>query len=219
MGIPKLIFLGSSCIYPKEAKQPIVESALLTGPLEPTNEGYALAKITGVRLCRAISEEDGFNYFSLMPTNLYGPNDNFHPEHSHVPASLIRRFHEAKNNNTRKVEIWGSGKPRREFMHVDDLAEACWFLLDKVKGGEIINVGTGEETTISDLAKVISAAVGYEGEMQFDISKPDGPPRKLLDVRRIHSLGWKHKIKLDVGIRSTYEWFVRALMRGEVRER
>ena len=184
--IPKLLFLGSSCIYPRDAKQPITEDSLLTGPLEITNEGYALAKITGIRLCQAISIEKGFDYFSLMPTNLYGPNDNFHPEHSHVPAALMRRFHEAKIAGIKKVAVWGTGKPRREFMHVDDLARACWVLLDKVKGGELLNVGTGEDQTISEFAHLMAKTVGYEGEIEFETSRPDGTPRKLLDVSRIH---------------------------------
>lgn len=218
LGIPKLIFLGSSCIYPRDTAQPISESSLLTGPLESTNEGYALAKITGVRLCKAISEEDGFRYFSLMPTNLYGPNDNFHPENSHVPAALIRRFHEAKQKNIPVVTVWGSGQPKREFMHVDDLANACWTLLDKAKGGELLNVGTGQDIKISDFAAIVAKLVGYEGDLDFDVSKPDGTPRKLLDVSRIHSYGWSHSIELESGIAATYEWYVEALSRGEVRE-
>lgn len=215
--IPKLIFLGSSCIYPRDAKQPITEDSLLTGPLEITNEGYALAKITGIRLCQAISIEKGFDYFSLMPTNLYGPNDNFHPEHSHVPAALMRRFHEAKIAGIKKVAVWGTGKPRREFMHVDDLARACWELLDKVKGGELLNVGTGEDQTISEFAHLMAKTVGYEGEIEFETSRPDGTPRKLLDVSRIHSYGWHHSIDLLKGLEETYRWFVSALAKGGVR--
>ena len=215
--IPKLIFLGSSCIYPRDAKQPITEDSLLTGPLEITNEGYALAKITGIRLCQAISIEKGFDYFSLMPTNLYGPNDNFHPEHSHVPAALMRRFHEAKIAGIKKVAVWGTGKPRREFMHVDDLARACWVLLDKVKGGELLNVGTGEDQTISEFAHLMAKTVGYEGEIEFETSRPDGTPRKLLDVSRIHSYGWHHSIDLLKGLEQTYRWFVSALAKGGVR--
>lgn len=218
VGVENLLFLGSSCIYPREASQPISEESLLTGPLEPTNEGYAIAKIAGVRLCKAIAEEDGYRYFSLMPTNLYGPNDNFHPENSHVPAALIRRFHEAKVRKLPKVEVWGSGAPRREFMHVDDLANACWELLTVARGGDLINVGTGEDIAISDFARLVSETVGYSGEIEFDISKPDGTPRKLLDVRRAHDYGWKHRIPLDVGLKSTYEWFNQALEKGALRE-
>lgn len=218
LGIPKLIFLGSSCIYPRDAAQPISESSLLTGPLESTNEGYAIAKIAGVRLCKAISDEDGFRYFSLMPTNLYGPNDNFHPENSHVPAALIRRFHEAKENKIAKVKVWGTGQPRREFMHVDDLADACWTLIDKAAGGELLNVGTGQDVKISEFAAIVAQAVGYDGEIEFDLSKPDGTPRKLLDVSRIHSYGWRHSIELELGIAETYKWYVEALSRGEIRE-
>ncbi len=218
LGIPKLVFLGSSCIYPRDAAQPISEDSLMTGPLEPTNEGYALAKITGVRLCKAISDEDGFSYFSLMPTNLYGPNDNFHPEHSHVPAALIRRFHEAKVKRTDTVKVWGSGKPRREFMHVDDLADACWTLLNKAEGGELLNVGTGEDVSIAEFAQIVADTVRFDGQIEFDTSKPDGTSRKLLNVERIHRYGWKHKIELKAGIARTYDWFVDALDRGIVRE-
>ncbi len=217
-GVPNLIFLGSSCIYPREAAQPISESSLLTGPLEPTNEGYAIAKIAGVRLCRAISDEDGLKYFSLMPTNLYGPNDNFHPENSHVPAALMRRFHEAKIAKKPLVKVWGSGRPRREFMHVDDLAAACWKLLGEVNGGELLNVGTGHDVSIAEFAEIIAQAVGYSGDIEFDTSKPDGTPRKLLNVERIHDLGWRHKIELNEGISETYKWFIDALKRGAVRE-
>lgn len=217
-GVPNLIFLGSSCIYPREATQPISESSLLTGPLEPTNEGYAIAKIAGVRLCRAISDEDGLKYFSLMPTNLYGPNDNFHPENSHVPAALMRRFHEAKIAKKPLVKVWGSGRPRREFMHVDDLAAACWKLLGKVNGGELLNVGIGHDVSIAEFAGIIAQSVGYSGDIEFDTSKPDGTPRKLLNVERIHDLGWRHKIELNEGISETYKWFIDALKRGAVRE-
>lgn len=218
VGVENLVFLGSSCIYPRDASQPIREESLLTGPLEPTNEGYAIAKIAGVRLCKAIAEEDGYRYFSLMPTNLYGPNDNFHPENSHVPAALIRRFHEAKIRKLPKVEVWGSGAPKREFMHVDDLADACWQLLTVARGGDLINVGTGEDIAISDFAKLVSETVGYSGEIEFDSSKPDGTSRKLLDVRRAHDYGWRHRIPLDAGLKSTYEWFNQALEKGALRE-
>ena len=217
LGIPKLIFLGSSCIYPKLAPQPISEKSLLTGPLEPTNEGYALAKIAGIRLCKAISEEMGLNYFSLMPTNLYGPNDNYDLQNSHVPAALMRRFHDAKEKNLPRVEIWGTGTPRREFMHSDDMASAIWHMLKVGAPGELINVGTGEETTIRDFASEMAKIVGYQGEITFDTSKPDGTPRKLLDVSRINSLGWKAKIELSDGLSKTYEWFKQAIKNGEVR--
>jgi GDP-L-fucose synthase len=215
--IPKLLFLGSSCIYPRLAGQPITEDSLLTGPLEPTNEGYALAKIAGIRLCRAVFEEEGLKYFSLMPTNLYGPNDNFDHEESHVPAALMRKFHEAKERKESVVSIWGSGNPRREFLHVDDMAQACWFMLDKANGGELLNVGTGEDVTIKEFAQEMAECVGFKGELQFDHSKPDGSPRKLLNVDKIHSLGWKHNVDLVSGLKMTYEWFKSALGRGEVR--
>lgn len=218
LGIPNLIFLGSSCIYPRDAAQPISEDSLLTGPLEVTNEGYALAKITGVRLCKAIAEEDGFRYFSLMPTNLYGPNDNFHPENSHVPAALIRRFHEAKENKLSEVKVWGSGNPRREFMHVDDLANASWSLLGKAKGGELLNVGTGEDISIAEFARLVAKTVGFAGQISFDSSKPDGTPRKLLNVDRIHTYGWSHKIQLENGLAETYAWFTSAYVSGGLRE-
>ena len=216
-GITKLIFLGSSCIYPKFAPQPISELSLLAGPLEATNEGYALAKIAGIRLCKAIFEEDNFDYFSLMPTNLYGPNDNFDKFASHVPAALMRKFHEAKINIEPEVVVWGTGTPRREFMHVDDMARACWYMLDQDVGGELINIGTGEDVTIAEFAELMAKVVGYEGKIVYDTSKPDGNPRKLLDVRKAHSYGWKHQIELEDGLRQTYAWFVDALAKGEVR--
>ena len=216
-GITKLIFLGSSCIYPKFAPQPISELSLLAGPLEATNEGYALAKIAGIRLCKAIFEEDNFDYFSLMPTNLYGPNDNFDKFASHVPAALMRKFHEAKINIEPEVVVWGTGTPRREFMHVDDMARACWYMLDQDVGGELINIGTGEDVTIAEFAELMAKVVGYEGKIVYDTSKPDGTPRKLLDVRKAHSYGWKHQIELEDGLRQTYAWFVDALAKGEVR--
>ncbi len=215
--IPKLLFLGSSCIYPRLAEQPMTEDSLLTGPLEPTNEGYALAKIAGIRLCRAVFEEEGLGYFSLMPTNLYGPNDNFDYEASHVPAALMRKFHEAKERKESVVSIWGSGNPRREFLHVDDMAQACWFMLGKANGGELLNVGTGEDVTIKEFAQEMADCVGFKGELHFDLSKPDGSPRKLLNVDKIHSLGWKHNVDLGTGLKMTYEWFKSALGRGEVR--
>jgi len=216
-GIARLIFLGSSCIYPKLAPQPISESSLLTGILEPTNEGYALAKIAGVRLCKAIFDEQSLKFFSLMPTNLYGPNDNFDKFASHVPAALMRKFHEAKVSNDPEVFVWGTGKPRREFMHVDDMAQACWYMLDQEVGGELINIGTGEDVTIAEFADLIAKVVGYGGKIIYDSSKPDGTPRKLLDVNKAHSYGWKHLIELEDGLRQTYAWFVDALVKGEVR--
>ena len=215
--IKNLLFLGSSCIYPKHAPQPICENSLLTGPLESTNEGYAIAKIAGIKLCRSIHEEQGLNYFSLMPTNLYGPNDNYDPHMSHAPAALIRKFHEAKINGTGEVVVWGSGTPRREFMHVDDMAEACWYMLEKKVGGELINVGTGEDISISEFAKLISKVVGFQGKITYDSLKPDGTPRKVLNVSKIETYGWKHKIKLEDGLKMTYAWYLDALVKGEVR--
>jgi GDP-L-fucose synthase len=216
-GVAKLIFLGSSCIYPKLAPQPISESSLLTGILESTNEGYAIAKIAGIRLCKAISDEAGLKFFSLMPTNLYGPNDNFDEFASHVPAALMRKFHEAKINNEGEVVVWGTGTPRREFMHVDDMARACWYMLDQNVGGELINIGTGEDITIAEFAALMAKVVGYEGKIAYDSSKPDGTARKLLDVSKAHSFGWRHQIQLGDGLRQTYAWFVDALAKGEVR--
>ena len=215
--VEKLIFLGSSCIYPKNASQPISEKSLLTGSLEPTNEGYAIAKIAGIRLTQAIFEEDGLNYFSLMPTNLYGPSDNFDLDSSHVPAALMRKFHDAKERGDRQVVVWGTGKPKREFMHVDDMARACWHMLEQRAGGELINVGTGQDLEIAEFAQLMAKVVGYGGDVIYDLSKPDGTPRKLLDVSKIHSYGWKHQIELEDGLRHTYAWFVNALKKGEVR--
>ncbi len=217
LGIPKFVFLGSSCIYPKLASQPISESSLLSGYLEPTNEGYALAKIAGIRLCKAIFDEQRLKYFSLMPTNLYGPNDNFDLEWGHVPASLMRKFHDAKISKSKQVTVWGTGQPKREFMYVSDMAAAVWHLLGKDVGGELINIGTGEDVSISEFAKIMAKIVGYEGEIVFDTSKPDGTPRKLLDVSKAHSYGWHHQIELKDGLRKTYSWFVEALAKGEVR--
>jgi GDP-L-fucose synthase len=206
-GVRKLLFLGSSCIYPKFAPQPIPETALLSGPLEPTNEAYAIAKIAGIKLCQAYCRQHGRNFISAMPTNLYGPNDNFDLETSHVLAALIRKAHEAKMRNDRKLIVWGTGKPRREFLHVDDLASACLLLLEKYDSPEIINVGYGEDISIRELAELICDVVGFDGELGWDTSKPDGTPRKLLDVSKLSALGWKPAISLKDGIARTYQWF------------
>jgi len=216
-GIPNLIFLGSSCVYPKFSPQPIKEEALLSGPLEPTNEGYALSKIAGIRLCNFLHHEMGLNYFSLMPSNLYGMNDNYDLKSAHVPAALMRRLHSAKINDSREVVVWGTGTPRREFLHVDDLARACWQMLSRQMGGKVINVGTGTDLTISDFAILMAGIVGYQGKIVFDSTKPDGTPRKLLDISLINSLGWKHEMELETGLRQTYQWFVEALSDGKVR--
>jgi GDP-L-fucose synthase len=204
-GVKKLMFLGSSCIYPKLAPQPLKEEYLLTGLLEPTNEPYAIAKIAGIKMCEAYRSQYGCNYISVMPTNLYGPNDNYDLEKSHVLPALIRKFHTAKINHLPSVEIWGTGSPRREFLHVDDLAEACFFLMQNYNEEQFLNVGTGEDIPIKDLALLVKKIVGYEGEIYFNTSKPDGTPRKLMDVSRLHNLGWKHKISLEEGIKSVYE--------------
>ena len=206
-GVEKFVFLGSSCIYPKLAPQPIKEDYLLTGPLEPTNEWYAIAKIAGIKMCQAYRREFGFNAISLMPTNLYGPGDNFDLQSSHVLPALIRKFHEATLRNAKTVEIWGTGTPRREFLHVDDLAGAVVYLLQNYEGEPIVNIGWGEDLTIRELAEAIMSAIGYTGSLTFDHSKPDGTPRKLLDVTRLHSLGWRPRITLQAGIESTYAWF------------
>lgn len=208
-GARKLLFLGSSCIYPKFAPQPIPEEALLGGPLEPTNEAYAIAKIAGIKLCQAYTREYGDHFISAMPTNLYGPNDNFDLLSSHVLPALLRKAHDAKESGARELMVWGSGNPRREFLHVDDLAAACVFLLENYESAEIINVGTGEDITIRELAELICEIVGFEGELTWDASKPDGTPRKLLDVSKINSLGWAPRISLRDGIARTYEWFRR----------
>jgi GDP-L-fucose synthase len=206
-GVRKLLFLGSSCIYPKFAPQPIPEGALLTGPLEQTNEAYAIAKIAGIKLCQAFSREYGANFISAMPTNLYGPNDDFDLETSHVLAALLRKAHEAKMRNDRKLIVWGTGQPHREFLHVDDLASACLLLLEKYDSPEIINVGCGEDITIRELAELICEVVGFDGELAWDATKPDGTPRKLLDISKIRALGWKPEIPLRDGIARTYDWF------------
>lgn len=207
-GAKKLEFLGSSCIYPKFAPQPMKEEYLLTGPLEATNEWYAVAKIAGIKLCQAYRLQHGFDAISLMPTNLYGPGDNFDLQKSHVLPALIRKFHEAKQEGSRSVSVWGSGSPMREFLHVDDLAAACVFLMQEYSDPEIINVGTGVDVTIRELARLIGETVGFAGEVSFDASKPDGTPQKLLDVSKLHVLGWKHSISLPQGVRSTYEWYL-----------
>lgn len=207
-GTRKLLFLGSSCIYPKHAPQPMSEDCLLTGPLEPTNEWYAIAKIAGLKMCQAYRRQYGFNAISVMPTNLYGPGDNFDLKSSHVLPALIRKFHEAKEQGKPYVEIWGTGAPRREFLHVDDLADACLFLMKHYDDERWINVGWGQDVTILQLAEIIARTVGFEGALRFDTSKPDGTSRKLLDTRRLTSLGWRPSIQLEDGIRSTYSWFL-----------
>ena len=207
--VKKLLFLGSSCIYPKHAPQPINEDYLLTGPLETTNEWYAVAKIAGIKMCQAYRRQYGFNAIAAMPTNLYGPGDNFDLENSHVLPALLRKFHEAKIRNKNEVIIWGSGKPRREFMHVDDLADACVFLMKHYEQEKIINAGTGKDISISELAYLIKEISGFHGSLEFDTSKPDGTPRKLLDVSRLSELGWKAGIGFDQGIKDTYDWYVR----------
>lgn len=207
-GARKLLFLGSSCIYPKLAPQPMPESCLLTGPLEPTNEWYAVAKIAGIKMCQAYRRQYGFDAISAMPTNLYGPGDNFHLENSHVMPALIRKFHEAKARGDREVVMWGTGTPRREFLHVDDLGDALVFLMERYSGEDFVNVGVGEDVTIRELAELIRETVGYEGDITQDLTKPDGTPRKLMDVSRLSALGWKAKIGLADGVSETYRWFL-----------
>lgn len=205
--VKKLLFLGSSCIYPKRCLQPIKEDYLLSGYLEPTNEGYALAKISGLKICQFFKKQYGDNFISCMPTNLYGPNDNFDLNTSHVMPALIRKFHEAKVNSKPYVEIWGTGNPLREFLHVDDMADACIFLMENYDGEKHVNIGTGKEVTIRGLACMIKDIVGFKGELKFNSNMPDGTPRKLLDVSKIERLGWKYKIELEDGIKETYEWY------------
>src|SRR2546423_7757112 len=205
----KLLFLGSSCIYPKLAPQPIPETALLSGPLEPTNEAYAIAKIAGVKLCQAFSREYGANFISAMPTNLYGPNDNFDLETSHVLAALLRKAYQAKKSGARELVVWGTGTPRREFLHVDDCASASLFLLEKYDSPEIVNVGCGEDMSIRELAELVCDVVGFDGQLSWDKTKPDGTPRKLLDVSKLRALGWTPTIKLRDGIGQTYDWFLK----------
>lgn len=209
--VRKLLFLGSSCIYPKFAPQPIKEDALLSGELEDTNRAYAIAKIAGIELCRAYRAQYGCDFISVMPTNLYGPGDNFHPEHSHVLPALLRRFHEAKESGAPEVAVWGTGAARREFLHVDDLASACLFLMENYDGAEIVNIGTGEDLSIKELAELMTGITGFTGTIAWNTSKPDGTPRKLLDVSKLHKLGWKHSIGLLEGIQSTYAWYLEHL--------
>jgi len=217
LGIRNLVFLGSSCMYPKFAAQPIKEEYLLTGALEPTNEAYALAKISGTKLVQALNAETGYNYITLMPTNLYGPNDNFDLKSSHVPAALLRRLYEAKIASKDSILVWGTGTPMREFMHVDDLAQACWFFLGKKIDAELVNVGTGIDISISNFAQLLANIVEYKGAVYYDHSKPDGSPRKLLDTSRANSLGWNARIPLERGLVETYDWYIDALKRGEIR--
>lgn len=207
-GVKKLLFLGSSCIYPKLAPQPMHEDCLLTGPLEPTNEWYAIAKIAGLKMCQAYRRQYGFNAISVMPTNLYGPGDNFSLENSHVLPALIRKFHEAKERQDAEVTVWGSGTPRREFLHVDDLAEACVHLMQTYESEELINVGWGEDVSIAELAAMVAKTVGFDGAVRYDASKPDGTPRKLLGTNRLRAHGWSPSIRLQTGLETTYRWFL-----------
>jgi GDP-L-fucose synthase len=210
-GVKKLLFLGSSCIYPKLAPQPLKEEYLLTGLLEPTNEPYAIAKIAGIKLCDAYRDQYGCNFISVMPTNLYGYNDNYHPENSHVLPALIRKFHEAKTNGATNVTVWGTGSPLREFLFADDLADACYFLMQEYNEAGLVNIGTGHDLSIKDLALLIKEIVGFTGELVFDTSKPDGTPRKLMDVTKLHSLGWQHRIELKEGLAFAYQDFLKKL--------
>ena len=213
--VKKLMFLGSSCIYPRMAPQPMPESCLLTSSLEQTNEAYALAKISGLKYCEYLNRQYGTDYISVMPTNLYGPNDNYHPEHSHVLPALIRRFHEAKTENKPEVVIWGTGTPLREVLYVDDLADACLYLMNHYSGNETVNLGTGKELSIAGLAELVGKAVGYQGRITFDPSKPDGTPRKLLDVSKLTGLGWTYKTELEEGIALAYDDFLHSEVRAE----
>jgi GDP-L-fucose synthase len=208
-GTRKLLFLGSSCIYPKMAPQPISEDSLLTGPLEPTNDAYAIAKIAGIKLCQSYARQYGKNFISAMPTNLYGPHDNYDLRNSHVLPALIRKVHEAKQAGAKNIAVWGSGNPRREFLHTDDLADACVFLLEHYDQPDLINVGCGEDVTIRELAETVCNVLGFEGTLEFDPTKPDGTPRKLLDIQKIKSLGWSPKIPLREGIANAYDWFIK----------
>jgi GDP-L-fucose synthase len=208
-GTRKLLFLGSSCIYPKMAPQPISEDSLLTGPLEPTNDAYAIAKIAGIKLCQSYARQYGKNFISAMPTNLYGPHDNYDLRNSHVLPALIRKVHEAKQSGAKSIAVWGSGNPRREFLHTDDLADASLFLLEKYDQPDLVNIGCGEDVTIRELAETVCDVLGFDGSLEFDASKPDGTPRKLLDISKIKSLGWSPKISLREGIADAYDWFVK----------
>lgn len=207
-GVQRLMFLGSSCIYPRACPQPMKEEHLLTGPLEPTNEPYAIAKITGIKLCECYNRQYGTHYVSVMPTNLYGPNDNFNLENSHVLPALLRKAHDAKQRGDNMLPVWGSGKPRREFLHVDDMADACVFVMEQGIGSGLYNVGTGVDVTIRELAETVMRVVGFAGKPEFDLSKPDGTPRKLLNVDRLAELGWRAKLSLEEGVRSTYAWYL-----------
>lgn len=210
-GVKKLLFLGSSCIYPKLAPQPLKEEYLLTGLLEPTNEPYAIAKIAGIKLCDAYRDQYGCNFISVMPTNLYGYNDNYHPENSHVLPALIRKFHEAKISGVTNVTVWGTGSPLREFLFADDLADACYFLMQEYNEAGLVNIGTGHDLSIKELALLIKEVVGFTGDLVFDTSKPDGTPRKLMDVTKLHSLGWQHRIELKEGLALAYQDFLKKL--------
>ena len=214
-GVKKLLFLGSTCSYPRDAEQSMKEEALLTSPLEYTNEPYAIAKIAGLKLCESFNLQYGTNYIAVMPTNLYGPNDNYHPEHSHVLPALIRRFHEAKVSGAKTVTCWGTGAPLREFLYVDDLADACVYLMNHYSGNETVNLGTGKELTIKELTELVAKVVGYTGAIEWDSTKPDGTPRKLLDVSKLEKLGWHYKTELEDGIRLTYDDFLHSEMRAE----
>ncbi|MBQ8647670.1 MAG: GDP-L-fucose synthase, partial [Oscillospiraceae bacterium] len=214
-GVKKLMFLGSSCIYPRMAPQPMPESCLLTSSLEQTNEAYALAKISGLKYCEYLNRQYGTDYISVMPTNLYGPNDNYHPEHSHVLPALIRRFHEAKEAKAPYVTCWGTGSPLREFLYVDDLADACVYLMNTYSGNETVNLGTGKELSIRELTELVAKVVGYTGEIRWDPTRPDGTPRKLLDVSKLERLGWRYKTELEEGIRLSYDDFLHSEMRAE----
>ena len=218
-GVRKLEFLGSSCIYPRMAPQPMPESCLLTGELEKTNEGYALAKISGLKYCEFMNKQYGTDFISVMPTNLYGPNDNYHPEHSHVIPALIRRFHEAKESGAESVTCWGDGSPLREFLYVDDLANLCVFLMNNYSGDETVNAGTGKELRINTLTELVAQAIGYTGRIEWDTSKPNGTPRKLLDVSKAAALGWTYQTELEEGIRNTYEEFLERYQGRELRGR
>ncbi len=210
-GVKKLLFLGSSCIYPKLCPQPIKEEYLLTGPLEETNDAYAIAKIAGIKMCQSFNEQYGTNFISAMPTNLYGPGDNFDLETSHVLPAMVRKFHEAKIDDAPNVVLWGTGSPKREFLYVDDLADALIFLMENYNDSDIVNIGTGEDLSIKNLAEIIQTAVGFTGEIVWDVDKPDGTPRKWLDVTKLHSLGWTHSIKLKEGIQKTYDWYLSSI--------